>query len=104
MYVAADKGLVRVDVSARSASPVKSVEDLTDFESLGWRGGALLGVQRVAGSSLIVRLVLDASGARAQPRHILAASPAATVGALGGDAYYYLADGHTIRVFGCGSG
>jgi len=97
LYVAADKGLVRVDVSGRSASPVKSVEDLTDFESLGWRGGALLGVQRVAGSSLIVRIVLDPSGARAQPRHILAASPAATVGALGGDAYYYLADGHTIR-------
>jgi hypothetical protein len=97
LYVAADTGLVRVDVSGRSASPVKSVEDLTDFESLGWRGGALLGVQRVAGSSLIVRIVLDPSGARAQPRHILAASPSATVGALGGDAYYYLADGHTIR-------
>ena len=97
LYVAADTGVVRVDVSARSASAVKSVEDLTDFESLGWRNGALIGVQRVAGSSLIVRIPLDASGARAQPRHILAASPVATVGALAGDAYYYLADGHTIR-------
>jgi hypothetical protein len=97
LYVAADKGLVRVDVSARSASPVKSVEELTDFESLAWRAGALLGVQRLAGSSLIVRIPLDAAGTRAQPRHILAASPAATVGVLGGDAYYYLADGHTIR-------
>lgn len=97
LYVAAEKGLVRVDVSARSASPVKSVEELTDFESLAWRAGALIGVQRLAGSSLIVRIPLDASGARAQPRHILAASPAATVGGLGGDAYYYLADDHTIR-------
>ena len=97
LYVAADKGLVRVDVSARSASPVKSVEDLTAFESLGWRAGSLIGVQRVAGSSLIVRIALDPSGARAQPRHILAASPTATVGALGGDAYYYMADDHTIR-------
>jgi hypothetical protein len=97
LYVAADQGLVRVDVSTRSASPVKSVEDLRDFESLAWRAGAVIGVQRVAGSSLIVRIALDPAGARAQPRHILAASPAATVGALGGDAYYYLADDHTIR-------
>jgi hypothetical protein len=97
LYVAAETGLVRVDVSARSASPVKSVEELTDFESLAWRAGALVGVQRLAGSSLIVRIPLDASGVRAQPRHILAASPAATVGGLGGDAYYYLADDHTIR-------
>jgi hypothetical protein len=76
---------------------VKSVEELTAFESLSWRAGALIGVQRVAGSSLIVRLPLDSSGVRAQPRHILAASATATVGALGGDAYYYLADDHTIR-------
>ncbi len=97
LYVGADTGLVRVDLAAKSATPVKSVEALTDFESLSWRAGALIGVQRVAGSSLIVRVPLDPSGGRAEPRHVLAASPAATVGALGGNAYYYLADDHTIR-------
>jgi hypothetical protein len=34
LYVAAEKGLVRVDLGARSAAPVKSVEELTRFESL----------------------------------------------------------------------
>ncbi len=33
LYVAAGPGLVRVDVGARAAAPVKSVEELTDFES-----------------------------------------------------------------------
>lgn len=97
LYVAAEKGLVRVDVGARSAAPVKSVEELTRFESLAWRAGSLIGVQRVASSFLIVRIALDGAGTRAQPRHVLAASPDATVGGLGSDAYYYLADGHTIR-------
>jgi hypothetical protein len=97
LYVAAEKGLVRVDLGARSAAPVKSVEELTRFESLSWRAGSLVGVQRVAESFLIVRIVLDAAGTRAQPRHVLAASPVATVGALEGDAYYYLAEGRTIR-------
>lgn len=97
LYVAAEKGLVRVDLGARSATPVKSVEELTQFESLAWRAGSLIGVQRVASSFLIVRIALDGAGSRAQPRHVLAASPNATVGALGSDAYYYLADGHTIR-------
>lgn len=97
LYVGAEGGLVRVDVVAKTVTPVKTTEKLTDFESLAWRGGALLGVQRFAGSSLIVRVPLDSSGTRANPRHVLAASPAATVGALGGDTYYYLADDHTIR-------
>jgi hypothetical protein len=97
LYVAADKGLVRVDVAARSATPVKSVEELTDFESLSWRGGSLIGVERVAASSLIVRIALDAAGVRAQPRHVLAASPDPTVGALAADAYYYVASPGVIR-------
>jgi hypothetical protein len=97
LYVAADKGLLRVDLGARAAALVKSVEELTGFQSLAWRQGALVGVETVAASSLIVRVPLDATGTRAQPRHVLAASPTATVGALGGDSYYYLADGQTIR-------
>jgi len=97
LYVAAEKGLVRVDVGARSSTPVRSVEALTAFESLSWRAGALIGVERVAASSLIVRIPLDSSGVRAQPRHVLAASPDATVGALAGDAYYYVAAPGVIR-------
>lgn len=97
LYVAAEKGLVRVDVGARAAAPVKSVEELTAFESLAWRAGALIGVERVAGSSLIVRIPLDATGVRAQPRHVLAASPDAAVGGLGGDVYYYVAAPGIIR-------
>jgi hypothetical protein len=97
LYVAADEGLVRVDLGARAAAPVKSVEDLSRFESLSWRGGSLIGVQRVADSFLIVRIALDGAGTRAQPRHVLAASSVATVGTLGANAYYYLAEGHTIR-------
>jgi hypothetical protein len=97
LYVAADKGLLRVDLGARAATLVKSVEELTGFQSLAWRAGALIGVEAVASSSLIVRVPLDATGTRAQPRHVLAASPTATVGALGGDSYYYLAGGQTIR-------
>ena len=97
LYVAAEKGLVRVDVSARTAAAVTSAEALTNFESLAWRAGALIGVERVADSSLVVRVPLDPSGVRAQPRHVLAASPGATVGALGGDAYYYVAGQGVIR-------
>lgn len=98
LYVAADQGIVRIDLGARTAAPVKSVEELTGFQSLSWRAGALIGVESIAASSLIVRVPLDASGTRAQPRHVLAASPTSTVGALGGDSYYYLADGAIRRV------
>ena len=100
LYVAAEKGLVRVDVGARSAAPVRSVEELTSFESLSWRAGSLIGVERVAASSLIVRIPLDASGVRAQPRHVLAASADAMVGALAGDAYYYVSGPGVIRRIG----
>jgi hypothetical protein len=97
LYVAAEQGLVRVDVSTRTAAAVTSAEALTNFESLAWRAGALIGVERVADSSLVVRVPLDPSGVRAQLRHVLAASPGATVGALGGDAYYYVAGHGVIR-------
>ena len=83
LYVAAEKGLVRVDLAARSAVPVKSTEDLTRFESLAWRAGALLGVERVAASWLVVRVPLDAAGTRAPPRHVLPAAADATVRSRG---------------------
>ena len=97
LFVADATGLVRVDPAARTATRLKSAEDLGGFESLAWRDGALLGIERVAGSYLVVRVKLDASGTRAQPRQILAASPTAAVGTLAGDVFYYVAADHVIR-------
>lgn len=97
LFVAVETGIVHVDVASRAATPVKTADALTRIESLAWRAGALFGVQRVSESSLIIRVPLEASGTRALPRQILAASPSATVGALARDAFYYLSDATTIR-------
>jgi hypothetical protein len=97
LYLADAGGVIRVDLSARAAVRVKTAEDLSGFESLAWRAGTLLGIERVAGSYLVVRLKLDPSGTHAQPRQILAASPASAVGTLAGDSFYYLSSEQTIR-------
>ena len=97
LYVGGAKGLLRVDPIAKTTVAVKTPEQLTGFESLAWRSGSLIGVERVAGSYLVVRVKLDPAGTRAQPRQILAASPGATVGTLAGDSFYYLSDLETIR-------
>jgi len=97
LYVGGEKGLLRVDPMARTAAAVRTPEQLTGFQSLVWRSGSLIGVERVAESYLVVRVKLDPAGTRAQPRQILAASPTATVGTLAGDSFYYLSDLETIR-------
>ena len=97
VYVGDAHGVLRVDPAARSAQRVKAAEDLGGFESLAWRAGALIGIERVAGSYLVARVKLDATGTRAQLRQILAASPAAAVGTLAADAFYYLSAEQTIR-------
>lgn len=97
LFVADAKGLTRVDPAARTAVRVRSAEDLGGFESLTWRDGALLGIERVASSYLVVRIRLDSSGTRAQPRQILAASPTPAVGTLAGDRFYYVAADQIIR-------
>ena len=97
LYVGGAKGLLRVDPVAKTTAAVRTPEQLTGFESLAWRSGSLIGVERVAESYLVVRIKLDPAGTRAQPRQILAASPRATVGTLAGDAFYYLSDLETIR-------
>jgi hypothetical protein len=97
LYVASDEGLARVDLTSNKTARVKSVEPLTRFASLDWRNGALVGVERVADSYLVVRIPLDVSGTRAQPRAILAASPEAIVGTLTPEGFYYLAAG-SIRL------
>jgi hypothetical protein len=98
LYVAADEGLLRVDLASNKAAHVKSVEELTRFVSLAWHAGALVGVERVADSFLVVRIALDPSGMRAQPRAILAASTQPTVGTLTPEGYYYLAGAGAIRL------
>ena len=97
LFVADAAGLIRVDPGTRTAARVKAAENLGGFESLAWREGALLGIERVAGSYLVVRIRLDASGTRAQPRQILAASSTAAVGTLVGDAFYYVGGDQIIR-------
>ncbi|HET7695428.1 MAG TPA: hypothetical protein VFK57_06950 [Vicinamibacterales bacterium] len=97
LFVSDAAGLIRVDPAARTAARVKSAEDLGGFESLAWRDGALLGIERVAASYLVVRVRLDGSGTRARPRQILAASPTPAVGTLAGDGFYYVAEDQIIR-------
>src|SRR4051812_27923399 len=96
VYVSSAAGLIRVDLAARSSQSVKAVEDLSGFASLVWRNGALVGVQRTQGVSLVVRLALDVAGTHAQPRAILAAATFPIVGTLAGSSFYYLVDAHTI--------
>ncbi len=98
LYVAADGGLLRVDLTANKSVRVKSVEDLTQFVSLSWRAGSLVGVERVAESYLVVRVALEAGGTRALPRAILAASPQPTVGTLTPQGFFYLAESGVIRL------
>src|SRR5262249_14799077 len=97
VFVASEGGLLRMDLASRSAPAIQAVDDLGGFVWLAWRNGALVGVQRAHGASLVVRVALDGAGTRAQPRAILAASPSAVVGTLAGGNFYYLVDGHTIR-------
>lgn len=97
VFAASDRGIVRVDLASGAVQPVKSVEDLGGFVSLAWRNGALVGVQRTAGVSLVVRVALDAAGTRAQPRAILAAGTFPIVGTLAGSSFYYLTDAGTIN-------
>jgi hypothetical protein len=97
VYVAADKGLFRIDLAARAAVRVATADDLGGFESLAWRAGSLVGVARIARGYVVARVKLDPSGTRARPRQILAESPASAVGAVAGDSFYYLSGQQTIR-------
>jgi hypothetical protein len=97
LYVGSDDGLARVDLATNTVTRIKSVEQLTRFTSLAWHSNALVGVERVGDSYLVVRVALDNSGTRAQPRAILAASVDPIVGTLTPEGYYYLAAG-SIRL------
>jgi hypothetical protein len=97
LYVANEDGLSRVDLDARVAKPVKSVEELTGFGALAWRNGSLVGIESFEDESAIVRVRLDAAGTRAVGRDVLVTSLHRTAGTLAGTAYYYLAEKGAIR-------
>ncbi|HWJ55731.1 MAG TPA: hypothetical protein VNR90_05920 [Vicinamibacterales bacterium] len=97
-FVAGARGLWRIDLESHAAQAVKSPDDLSGFISLAWRNGALIGVQRAAGASLVVRVALDAAGTRSQPRAILAASASPIVGTLADGRFYYLVGGAITRL------
>ena len=97
LFVADATGLIRVDPAARTSSRVKSAEDLSGFQSLAWRDGALIGIERVAASHLVVRVALEGGGTRARARQILAASATEAVGTLTADGFYYVGADQIIR-------
>jgi hypothetical protein len=97
VYIAAEKGVYRLDLAARAAVRVATAEDLGGFESLAWRAGSLVGVARAARGYVVASVKLDPSGTRARPIKILAESPAPAVGAVVGDSFYYLSGEQTIR-------
>jgi hypothetical protein len=94
-YVAHPEGIVRVDLSARTATPVAAgtvaVAGLTHIRA---HRGSLLGIQRDGESLRAVRVRLDRAG-----RSIRAVEPLdpgvmaadATAAAIAADAFYYLA-------------
>jgi hypothetical protein len=92
LFVATDRGLLRVDAASHSVQALKSVEDLAGFTSLAWRNGTLVGVQRASGAWLVVRVAVDAGG-RALPRAILASDTAPIIGTLAAGTFYYLVNG-----------
>jgi hypothetical protein len=97
LYVANEEGLSRVDLDARVARPVKSIEELRGFGALAWRNGSLVGIESFEDESAIVRVRLDAAGTRVVGRDILVTSLHRTAGTLAGSVYYYLAEQGAIR-------
>jgi hypothetical protein len=96
LYIAAAAGIIRVDVTAKSAARVQGAADVSGLESLAWRGGSLIGVAQSEGRYSVVQIRLDAGGQRAQRRQVLAESATPAVGTVVGDSFYYLS-GDTIR-------
>ena len=97
VYVAHEKGISRVDLGARRATPLKAGRkvDLAGFARIRWHRGALLGVQQSgSGAYRIVRIKLDSAGATAVGVDVLDRDVAMrdpTAVALSGDVLYYLA-------------
>jgi DNA-binding beta-propeller fold protein YncE len=96
VYVATAEGVVVVDFSSRTATPVKAPSDvdLAGLFRLRWYKGALVGIQQSNGSYRAVRIALDSSGRRAVRQQVLDASLATadpTAATIAGGVLYYLA-------------
>lgn len=99
VYVATASGIVRVDIAARSTSPVKEAKgiDVSGLTRIRWHRGALVGLQKTSeGPYRAVRITLDRLGRRATALDVLdpsisIANPTAATIVSG--VLYYLANG-----------
>jgi hypothetical protein len=100
VYVATASGIVRVDIVARSTSPVKEAKglDVSGLTRIRWHRGALAGLQKTSeGPYRAVRITLDRLGRRATALDVLdpsisIANP--TAATIVGGVLYYLANGN----------
>jgi hypothetical protein len=100
VYVATASGIVRVDIAARSTSPVKEANgiDVSGLTRIRWHRGALAGLQKTPeGPYRAVRITLDRLGRRATSLDVLdpsisIANP--TAATIVGGVLYYLANGN----------
>lgn len=94
LYVATSAAIVRVDPIARAASLIKSAVPLGGLQSLAWRPGALLAVQRQETGSALIELRLDGSGEHvARPRTLATAVDDSPVTVAGRRVYFLSSPG-----------
>jgi hypothetical protein len=97
-YVAHAAGMMRVDLSSRTAATMKTGAgvDLMGITRVRWHQGSLVALQRTqSGAYSAVRITLDRTGRTATAIEQLDALPAVdpTSASISGDALYYLATG-----------
>jgi hypothetical protein len=100
VYVSTASGIERVDIAARTTSPVKEAKglDVSGLTRIRWHRGALAGLQKTSeGPYRAVRIALDRPGRRATALDVLdpsisIANP--TAATIVGGVLYYLANGN----------
>ncbi len=97
-YVGTADGILVVDLSARSVTPLKAASgvDLAHMSRLRWHKGSLVGIQQSDGSYRTIRFTLDSTGRRATRQQILDPSLPTTdptAATIAGGVLYYLASG-----------
>ena len=96
-YVAYTEGILRVDLAARKASPLKARRkvSISGLTWIRWHGGTLVGIQRIdAEKHRVVRIGLDRAGRTATKLDVLDDNvhmAGATAATLAGDVLFYLA-------------
>jgi hypothetical protein len=91
LYVSHVSGLLRIDLTSKSARPVSASNgvDVSNLHSLAWHRGSLMAVQRNMSGAVTVRVKLNARGNEVTAREVVE-NAGATAAALSGDAYYFL--------------